>query len=85
MREFLAQLAISDEVGVFLSPLGRASEALFLERCSGKIREHELPALRRIPVLAGLFKSHVGTLFGGTVLATETGSGARSRSRPTAV
>ena len=85
MREFLAQLAISDEVGVFLPPVGRASVALFLERCSGKFRKHELAKLRRIyPVLAGLFQAHVGTLFGGTAFASETGS-ALSAKRPVLV
>lgn len=74
VREFLAQSGISDEVGVFLPPLGRASVALFLERKTGRFGVRERRLLEDLfPVLAGLYKAHVSALFGGTPDGEATG------------
>jgi DNA-binding CsgD family transcriptional regulator len=73
LREFLAQSGVSDEVGVFLPPLGRASVALFLERGKGRFTKQERALLESLyPILAGLYQAHVSMLFGS---APETGAG----------
>ncbi len=73
VREFLAQSGVSDEVGVFLPPLGRASVALFLERGTGRFTKQERALLESLyPILAGLYQAHVSMLFGS---APEAGGG----------
>ncbi|MDH3475929.1 MAG: LuxR C-terminal-related transcriptional regulator [Rhodospirillales bacterium] len=73
VREFLAQSGVSDEVGVFLPPLGRASVALFLERGKGRFTKQERALLESLyPIMAGLYQAHVSMLFGS---APETGGG----------
>jgi DNA-binding CsgD family transcriptional regulator len=62
--EFLHDVRISDEVCVFLPPLGCASVALIMDRAHGHFspREHQrITAL--YPVLASLHDVHVRTVF----------------------
>lgn len=66
VREFLSQSGISDEVGLFLPPLGGSSVALFLERSRGRFSAADRRLLRTVyPVLAGLYRAHVNSVFGG--------------------
>lgn len=66
-REFLSDYGISDEVGIFLPPVGRASVALFLERARGRYGKRDRLRLQRVyPIVAGLHGAHVSTLFGGS-------------------
>lgn len=66
MREFLSDSGVSDEIGLFLPPFGRASVALFLERRSGRFSTAERARLGRLyPLTASLYKAHVAALLGG--------------------
>ena len=70
VREFLARSRISDEVGVFLPPLGGASIALFLERSKGRFSARERQLLQSAyPIVAGLHEAHVSVLLGGNAEA----------------
>jgi DNA-binding CsgD family transcriptional regulator len=62
--EFLYDVRISDEVCVFLPPLGGASVALIVDRASGHFSAAEHHRVSTLyPVLAGLHELHVRTVF----------------------
>jgi DNA-binding CsgD family transcriptional regulator len=64
VREFLSLSGVSDELGVFLPPLGGSSVALFLERATGRFSARDRQALNTAyPILAGLYRAHVNSLF----------------------
>lgn len=63
-RVFQRQARICDELGMFLPGIGRTSVALFLERSVGWFRRAEIARAKAIyPVVAGLYRAHVGRLF----------------------
>ena len=65
IREFLAEGGITDQIGIFLPPIGRASVALFLERSTRRFTARERGSLEdAYPLLAGLYRAHVSALFG---------------------
>lgn len=58
--EFLHDVRISDEVCVFLPPLGGASVTLIMDRAAGRFSPAERQRIRELyPVLAGLHELHV--------------------------
>jgi DNA-binding CsgD family transcriptional regulator len=69
VREFLEQSRITDEIGIFLPAIGRASVGLFLERTIGRFVNGELACIEDFyPILAGLEIAHVN----GIVAAEDT-------------
>src|SRR5262245_39192632 len=76
-RAFQRQARICDELGMFLPGVGRGSIALFLERSKGWFTAAEKERARRAyPVIAGLYRAHVGHIF------TALGGGAGAPSPP---
>ena len=70
IREFLTPGGIADEAGLFLPPVGRASVALFLERKVKRFTARDRRTLEDLyPLLAGLYRAHVGALFGAETAA----------------
>jgi DNA-binding CsgD family transcriptional regulator len=58
--DFLRGADISDEIAVFLPPLGGASPTLILDRASGRFNSEELASVQRIfPLLTGLHNAHL--------------------------
>ncbi|GLS19311.1 hypothetical protein GCM10007874_23280 [Labrys miyagiensis] len=71
VREFLEESSITDELGIFLPALGRASVAMFLERKVGRFVSAERTSIEVFyPLFAGLDIAHVNA-----ILAVEGGSG----------
>lgn len=65
MREFLSPGGIADEIGLFLPPIGGSSIALFLERTTKRFTARERQVLSdAYPLFAGLYRAHLGALFG---------------------
>ena len=62
----LTEANITDEICVFLPPVGGSSIALFYDRCGGRFSESEIALLEEIyPLLAGLHEAHVACLMAG--------------------
>ena len=58
--EFLRAAQISDEIAVFLPPIGGASPTLILDRAHGSFTAAELARVERLfPLLAGLHDAHL--------------------------
>jgi DNA-binding CsgD family transcriptional regulator len=58
--EFLRAAGISDEIAIFLPPLGGASPTLILDRANGRFTAAELNRIERVfPLLAGLHNAHL--------------------------
>jgi DNA-binding CsgD family transcriptional regulator len=71
----LTEAGITDEISVFLPPVGGSSLALFFDRRAGRFRESEIARLERAyPLIAGLHQAHVTCLMAGSCdLEDETG------------
>ncbi|CAM5765372.1 hypothetical protein LMIY3S_01461 [Labrys miyagiensis] len=71
VREFLEESSITDELGIFLPAIGRASVAMFLERGVGRFLSAERASIEDFyPLFAGLEIAHVNA-----VLAAEGTTG----------
>jgi len=58
--EFMRAARISDEIAVFLPPIGGASPTLILDRAHGRFSAAELARVERVfPLLAGLHNAHL--------------------------
>lgn len=58
--EFMRAARISDEIAVFLPPIGGASPTLILDRAHGRFTAVELARVERVfPLLAGLHNAHL--------------------------
>ncbi len=79
----LTEAGITDEISVFLPPVGGSSLALFFDRRQGRFRESEIARLERAyPLIAGLHQAHVICLMAGFCdLEDETGA-ALPKARP---
>ena len=61
--EFMRAARISDEIAVFLPPLGGASPTLILDRSKGGFTSSELARVERVfPLLAGLHNAHLKSI-----------------------
>ena len=61
--EFMRAASISDEIAVFLPPLGGASPTLILDRAKGGFTASELARVERVfPLLAGLHNAHLKSI-----------------------
>jgi len=61
--EFMRAARISDEIAVFLPPLGGASPTLILDRTNGVFTPAELACVERVfPLLAGLHNAHLRSI-----------------------
>jgi DNA-binding CsgD family transcriptional regulator len=61
--EFMRAARISDEIAVFLPPLGGASPTLILDRAKGGFTTSELARVERVfPLLAGLHNAHLKSI-----------------------
>src|SRR5262249_47404676 len=61
--EFMRAARISDEIAVFLPPLGGASPTLILDRAKGAFTAAELVRIERVlPLLAGLHSAHLKSI-----------------------
>jgi DNA-binding CsgD family transcriptional regulator len=61
--EFMRAARISDEIAVFLPPLGGASPTLILDRAKGAFTASELARVERVfPLLAGLHNAHLKSI-----------------------
>ncbi|WP_293572787.1 LuxR C-terminal-related transcriptional regulator [Phaeobacter sp.] len=75
---FLPQIGVSDELGVFLPPLGTDAIAVFLNRRRGVFSHREVDQLREVyPVAAALYRQHIRAM----ILSGEV-SGSPSFGRP---
>ena len=55
---------VTDEMGLFVSTIGRSSLGLFLERETGEFTDEELEIARlAFPTVDGLHRAHIGRLF----------------------
>ena len=58
--EFLRAARISDEIAMFLPPLGGASPTLILDRAAGRFTAGEFSRIERVfPLIAGLHNAHL--------------------------
>jgi DNA-binding CsgD family transcriptional regulator len=63
--EFLRAARISDEIAVFLPPIGGASPTLILDRAVGEFSIVEIARIESVfPLLAGLHKAHLKAIIG---------------------
>jgi DNA-binding CsgD family transcriptional regulator len=63
----LAEAKITDEISIFLPPVGGCCLALFIDRCSGKFSKAEIARLEAAyPLIAGLQEAHVASLKSGS-------------------
>jgi DNA-binding CsgD family transcriptional regulator len=68
--EFLRAARISDEIAVFLPPLGGASPTLILDRANGRFTAAELAGVERVfPLLAGLHNAHLKAIISRGMIA----------------
>lgn len=68
--EFLQPACISDEIAVFLPPIGGASPTLVLDRESGWFNTVELARVERMfPLLAGLHNAHLKVIVSRGMIA----------------
>ncbi|MEA2780742.1 MAG: hypothetical protein QOK29_2286 [Rhodospirillaceae bacterium] len=79
----LTEAKITDEICIFLPPVGGSSIALFYDRCGGRFSEAEIAHIEEIyPLIAGLHQAHVGCLMAGFCeLENEVGA-ALPKARP---
>jgi DNA-binding CsgD family transcriptional regulator len=68
--EFLQTAHISDEIAVFLPPIGGASPTLIVDRAKGSFTPLELARVERVfPLLAGLHNAHLKTIVSRGMIA----------------
>jgi DNA-binding CsgD family transcriptional regulator len=68
--EFLHAARISDEIAVFLPPLGGASPTLILDRANGRFTMGELARIEHVfPLLAGLHNAHLKAIISRGLIA----------------
>ncbi len=68
--EFMRAASISDEIAVFLPPLGGASPTLILDRAKGGFTASELARVERVfPLLAGLHNAHLKSIVSRGMIA----------------
>lgn len=68
--EFLHAAHISDEIAVFLPPLGGASPTLILDRANGRFTAAELARIAHVfPLLAGLHNAHLKAIISRGLIA----------------
>src|SRR5215831_9468250 len=68
--EFMRAARISDEIAVFLPPLGGASPTLIVDRAHGRFTAAELARLERVfPLLAGLHNAHLKAIVSRGLIA----------------
>lgn len=68
--EFMRAARISDEIAVFLPPLGGASPTLILDRAKGGFTNAELARVERVfPLLAGLHNAHLKAIVSRGMIA----------------
>lgn len=79
----LVEAGISDELSIFLPPVGGSSLALFYDLRKGRFRESEIACLEQAyPLIAGLHQAHVNCLMSGAVDLEDEGAAALPRARP---
>jgi DNA-binding CsgD family transcriptional regulator len=62
----LTEAGITDEVCIFLPPVGGSSITLFYDRCGRRFSNGDIALLEEVyPLLAGLHQAHVGCLMAG--------------------
>jgi DNA-binding CsgD family transcriptional regulator len=67
--EFMRAARISDEIAVFLPPIGGASPTLILDRAHGRFTAAELARVQRVfPLLAGLHNAHLKAIVSPSVI-----------------
>ena len=82
----LADIGVTDEIGIFLPPVGRSSLAMFLDRCGGTFSPDELETAQSLyDLLAGLHAAHVNAVFGSARLETGGAGALLAGSKPTRV
>ena len=68
--ELLRAAHVSDEIAIFLPPLGGASPTLILDRASGQFTVTELTRVERVfPLLAGLHNAHLKAIISRGMIA----------------
>ncbi|MBZ9813839.1 helix-turn-helix transcriptional regulator [Mesorhizobium sp. CA7] len=68
--EFLRAARISDEIAVFLPPIGGASPTLIVDRAEGEFTEAELARIEKaFPLLAGLHNAHLKAIINHGLIA----------------
>ncbi len=79
----LVEAGISDELSIFLPPVGGSSLALFYDLRKGRFREIEIARLElAYPLIAGLHQAHVSCLMAGVVDLADEGAAALPQARP---
>ncbi|MCW6507798.1 helix-turn-helix transcriptional regulator [Lichenifustis flavocetrariae] len=82
----LHDVSISDEIGIFLPPIGQSSVALFLDRRAGSYTELDLARARLIyDLVAGLHAAHVEVVFGDGQIARGNAGALLAGPKPTRV
>jgi DNA-binding CsgD family transcriptional regulator len=79
----LVEAGITDEVSIFLPPVGGSSLALFYDLRKGRFRETEIARLdHAYPLIAALHQAHVNCLMAGSVDLEAEGVAALPWARP---
>ena len=79
----LTEAGISDELSVFLPPVGGSSLALFLDRFDGYFAKPEIARLEMAyPLIAGLHQAHVSCLMSGACDPADGANAALPQGRP---
>jgi DNA-binding CsgD family transcriptional regulator len=79
----LVEAGITDEISIFLPPVGGSSLALFYDLRHGRFRESEIARLEHAyPLIAGLHQAHVTCLMAGFVDLEDSVAAALPRARP---
>jgi DNA-binding CsgD family transcriptional regulator len=79
----LVEAGITDEISIFLPPVGGSSLALFYDLRDGRFRESEIARLEHAyPLIAGLHQAHVNCLMAGSVDLEDEGTAALPKARP---
>lgn len=82
----LSEMRITDELGLFLPPVGRSSVAMFFDRCGGRFTLQEVALAQAVyPLVSGLHQAHVNSVLGGASDGGEGNSIAISPTRPTRI
>jgi DNA-binding CsgD family transcriptional regulator len=80
----LAEMGITDELGLFLPPVGRSSVALFFDRCSGRFSDADMALADALyPLISGLHQAHVNSVLG--VASGMDAEAAISSAKPTRI
>src|SRR5260221_910806 len=67
--EILRAARISDEMALFLPPLGGASPTLILDRAHGRFTVAEIARVKRVfPLVAGLHNAHIKAIINGGMI-----------------